>query len=137
MLLSPNAYHEADEATQQNSALVDENAASAKTLENQALAMDQRVAYFQIDEGVRNAQSGGTTTQKAVPASSKAKPAITRPAPRARKNAAVPMRRHAVWARCRVNAELDWQEFWKGEDERPRLIRKLYFPYQWSGLMFF
>jgi methyl-accepting chemotaxis protein len=38
-----------DEATQQNSALVEENAATAKTLEFQAKAMDERVAYFRTD----------------------------------------------------------------------------------------
>jgi hypothetical protein len=35
--------------TQQNSALVEENAATAKTLEHQAKAMDEQVAFFQID----------------------------------------------------------------------------------------
>ena len=38
-----------DEVTQQNSALVEENAATAKTLEQQARAMDERVAFFRID----------------------------------------------------------------------------------------
>ncbi len=38
-----------DEVTQQNSALVEENAATAKTLEHQAHAMDERVAFFRID----------------------------------------------------------------------------------------
>ena len=42
------ALTQMDEVTQQNSALVEENAATAKTLENQAQAMDQRVAFFQI-----------------------------------------------------------------------------------------
>jgi methyl-accepting chemotaxis protein len=37
-----------DEVTQQNSALVEENAATAKTLEHQAKAMDEQVAFFQI-----------------------------------------------------------------------------------------
>jgi hypothetical protein len=37
-----------DEATQQNSALVEENAATAKTLEIQARALDERGAFFQI-----------------------------------------------------------------------------------------
>ena len=39
-----------DEVTQQNSALVEENAATAKTLEHQAKAMDEQVAFFQIGE---------------------------------------------------------------------------------------
>jgi hypothetical protein len=38
-----------DEVTQQNSALVEENAATAKTLETRAKAMDEQVAFFQID----------------------------------------------------------------------------------------
>ena len=39
-----------DEVTQQNSALVEENAATAKTLEHQAMAMNERVAFFRLDE---------------------------------------------------------------------------------------
>jgi methyl-accepting chemotaxis protein len=43
------ALTQMDEVTQQNSALVEENAATAKTLEHQARAMDERVAYFKVD----------------------------------------------------------------------------------------
>ena len=43
------ALTQMDEVTQQNSALVEENAATAKTLEQQARAMDERVAFFRID----------------------------------------------------------------------------------------
>ena len=39
-----------DDVTQQNSALVEENAATAKTLEHQAKAMDERVSFFRLDE---------------------------------------------------------------------------------------
>ena len=38
-----------DEVTQQNSALVEQNAATAKTLEQQAGAMDERIAIFKIE----------------------------------------------------------------------------------------
>jgi hypothetical protein len=38
-----------DEVTQQNSALVEQNAATAKTLEAQAKAMDEQVAYFTLE----------------------------------------------------------------------------------------
>jgi methyl-accepting chemotaxis protein len=38
-----------DEMTQQNSALVEENAATAKTLEDQAAAMQRRVGFFKFD----------------------------------------------------------------------------------------
>jgi methyl-accepting chemotaxis protein len=40
-----------DEVTQQNSALVEENAATAKTLEHQANAMNDRVSAFHIVGG--------------------------------------------------------------------------------------
>ena len=45
------ALNQMDEVTQQNSALVEENAATAKTLEHQAKAMDEQVAFFQIGDG--------------------------------------------------------------------------------------
>jgi methyl-accepting chemotaxis protein len=44
------ALAQMDEATQQNSALVEENAATAKALEQQARAMDDRVAFFQLGQ---------------------------------------------------------------------------------------
>ena len=40
------ALTQMDEVTQQNSALVEENAATAKTLEQQAQAMDEQVSDF-------------------------------------------------------------------------------------------
>ena len=43
------ALNQMDEVTQQNSALVEENAATAKTLEQQAGAMDESIAIFKID----------------------------------------------------------------------------------------
>jgi methyl-accepting chemotaxis protein len=45
------ALSQMDEVTQQNSALVEENAATAKTLEHQANAMNDRVAAFHIVDG--------------------------------------------------------------------------------------
>jgi len=39
-----------DELTQQNSALVEENAAAAKALEQQSQAMDERVAFFRVED---------------------------------------------------------------------------------------
>ena len=44
------ALTQMDEVTQQNSALVEENAATAKTLEHQAKTMDDRVSFFRIDD---------------------------------------------------------------------------------------
>jgi methyl-accepting chemotaxis protein len=43
------ALTQMDEMTQQNSALVEENAAAAKTLEQQSETMTQRVAFFDLD----------------------------------------------------------------------------------------
>ncbi len=39
-----------DELTQRNSALAEENAATAKTLERQSMTMSEQVAFFRIDE---------------------------------------------------------------------------------------
>jgi methyl-accepting chemotaxis protein len=44
------ALTQMDEVTQQNSALVEENAASAKTLEQQSETMNQKVAFFKLNE---------------------------------------------------------------------------------------
>ena len=43
------ALTQMDEVTQQNSALVEENAATAKTLEQQAAEMNERVEFFHLD----------------------------------------------------------------------------------------
>ena len=51
------ALNQMDEVTQQNSALVEENAATAKTLEHQAKAMDERVAFFKLDGGAASRAS--------------------------------------------------------------------------------
>jgi len=45
------ALSQMDEVTQQNSALVEENAATAKTLEQQATAMNERVSTFHLEGG--------------------------------------------------------------------------------------
>jgi methyl-accepting chemotaxis protein len=45
------ALTQMDEVTQRNAALVEENAATAKTLEQQARAMDERVSYFRLADG--------------------------------------------------------------------------------------
>jgi methyl-accepting chemotaxis protein len=48
------ALNQMDEVTQQNSALVEENAATAKTLEQQVRAMDERLAMFRISADGRH-----------------------------------------------------------------------------------
>jgi methyl-accepting chemotaxis protein len=51
------ALTQMDEVTQQNSALVEEATATAKTLDQQAQAMSERVAFFRVEEG-EEAQTG-------------------------------------------------------------------------------
>jgi methyl-accepting chemotaxis protein len=58
------ALTQMDEVTQQNSALVEENAATAKTLERQAAVMDERVGFFRID----NAAGGSVAHAAPAPA---------------------------------------------------------------------
>ena len=60
------ALTQMDEITQQNSALVEENAATTKTLEQQARAMDERVAFFRLRDGGAQERPAAT----AEPASS-------------------------------------------------------------------
>jgi methyl-accepting chemotaxis protein len=71
------ALTQMDEVTQQNSALVEENAATAKTLENQAVAMTEQVAVFRLDDD-------------AQPAAAVAKQPASGPAPKAAARAAAP-----------------------------------------------
>ena len=56
-----------DELTQRNSALVEENAATAQTLEHQAKAMDEQVAFFQVDDGSIAGGAPKRTAQLAAP----------------------------------------------------------------------
>ncbi len=53
------AMAQMDGVTQQNSALVEENGATAKLLEDQARAMAEQVAFFRFD-AVSAAGRGGT-----------------------------------------------------------------------------
>ena len=59
------ALTQMDEVTQQNSALVEEATATAKTLDQQAQAMSERVAFFRVEEG-EEAQTGRSA--RAAPA---------------------------------------------------------------------
>src|SRR5262249_11425502 len=79
------ALSQMDEVTQQNSALVEENAATAKTLEQQSTAMNERVGAFRLDNVSAIARAA-----RAVPA---AKPQV---AAAARRPAAKP---HTVAAK--------------------------------------
>ena len=100
-----------DEVTQQNSALVEENAATAKTLEQQAKAMSDEVGVFNVDE----ARPERPAVQKrpiAVAAKPAARPAMPKPA--TPKRAAVnggPVGRMQAALATAVRNDPDWQEF--------------------------
>jgi methyl-accepting chemotaxis protein len=60
------ALTQMDEVTQQNSALVEENAATAKTLEQQAKAMDERVGFFRLRADAEHEAGAGQEAIAAV-----------------------------------------------------------------------
>ena len=66
------ALSQMDEVTQRNAALVEENAATAKTLEQQAKAMDERVSFFRLARGM-------SAASKAAPAAKPVKAAANAP----------------------------------------------------------
>jgi methyl-accepting chemotaxis protein len=84
------AITQMDEVTQQNSALVEENAATAKTLEQQSTLMNERVAAFKIDDASgdeRARQPSVTELKRPAPQAVRPKPAAV-PARPARRVAA-------------------------------------------------
>jgi len=109
------ALTQMDEVTQQNSALVEENAATAKTLEHQAKAMDERVSFFKLAAG-----SDVVPTVQAPQAAAPTK--IAKPAPAVRAQGAVKRATSAPAAGGPVGSmqaalataikdEPDWKEF--------------------------
>jgi methyl-accepting chemotaxis protein len=60
------ALMQMDRVTQQNSALVEENAATAQTLDHQARSMDERVAFFRFDseQAIDGARQGTDRTAR-------------------------------------------------------------------------
>ncbi|MDT3687580.1 MAG: methyl-accepting chemotaxis protein [Pseudorhodoplanes sp.] len=113
------ALTQMDEVTQQNSALVEENAATAKTLEEQQAAMSERIAFFRLEpaqsSAVRPASVKSASPERAVAAAGKptAKRGVVvakRPAPRPavlRRDRPAP---RTIGANALVDDQ-DWQEF--------------------------
>ena len=64
------ALAQMDEVTQRNTALVEENAATAQTLEQQAKVMDEQVAYFKLDDAHVTVLEQHSTRKQVVRASS-------------------------------------------------------------------
>jgi methyl-accepting chemotaxis protein/CHASE3 domain sensor protein len=111
------ALGQMDEVTQQNSALVEENAATAKTLEGQAKSMDDRVAFFRLRSGAADVsydtgRSDETQTSK-VSASRPRTAAPKRPVAAAKSNAPSrgPVGRMQATLATALKAEPDWKEF--------------------------
>jgi methyl-accepting chemotaxis protein len=92
-----------DEVTQQNSALVEENAATAKTLENQSQALDGRVSAFHLQPG----QTGASPAQaRSAPKPVAARPVTVKKAAPVRGNA-----RQMQAALATAVAKDEWEEF--------------------------
>jgi len=120
------ALTQMDEVTQQNSALVEENAATAKTLEHQAKAMDEQVSVFKIAAGhdivpAMARTESATPAVRSVPAAKKPasaavtkKPAVEAVPEKADKRRAAahpgPARNMQAALATAVNAD-DWKEF--------------------------
>jgi methyl-accepting chemotaxis protein len=90
------ALNQMDEVTQQNSALVEENAATAKTLEDQQLAMSEQIGFFRYDD------AGEVVEKSEVVPMPRSKPAAA---------AAPVMRRGRPRGGAAVAVDQEWQEF--------------------------
>jgi methyl-accepting chemotaxis protein len=106
------ALTQMDEVTQQNSALVEENAATAKTLADQSNAMDDRVAFFRLDQSASHAPRPAATR---APAAAPKRPSPAPKAPAAARHAGVngggPARRMQAGLAAAVKSDPDWKEF--------------------------
>jgi methyl-accepting chemotaxis protein len=101
-----------DEVTQQNSALVEENAAAAKSLEQQSQGMDERVSFFQVDD----AGAGGPPREAAMQTHrSNADAGKQQGAPALKRPAAAPAVHRPGGGRVQgalaVKDDPDWKEF--------------------------
>ena len=112
------ALNQMDEVTQQNSALVEENAATAKTLEHQAKAMDERVSFFKVDNAAAAPAPSDARTQRpaAVPpkrpvAAPRQQPVAASTRTAAGGNSGGPVRRMQAALATAVNTDPDWKEF--------------------------
>jgi methyl-accepting chemotaxis protein len=108
------ALTQMDEVTQQNSALVEENAATAKTLETQSAAMTERVAFFKLDDSIvseaaRPIQSVPSARQaRALAPEGAAKTPAAKPAAPAKRGVVGRMQSALATA---LKQDPDWEEF--------------------------
>jgi len=113
------ALMQMDEATQQNAALVEENAATAKALETQAQSMDERVAFFKIDDAVAAKPSRQLAVKAATPEKhepAEVKPVAAEPKPAPVRKAVPRAPRHPVGRMqtalaTALDADAEWKDF--------------------------
>jgi len=101
------ALTQMDEVTQQNSALVEENAATSKTLEQQAKAMSDEVGVFRVDEAEAERPAAAPKRPIAVAA----KPVKAAAPKRAAAANGGPVGRMQAALATAVRNDPDWQEF--------------------------
>jgi methyl-accepting chemotaxis protein len=92
-----------DEVTQQNAALVEEAAAAAESLEEEAQNLTRSISVFKMDN------SGQQLRAASAPARVAAKPAVRHPAPA--KHAAPAAKPKALPAKAGKGGEEEWEEF--------------------------
>jgi methyl-accepting chemotaxis protein len=98
------AITQMDQVTQQNAALVEESAAAAASLKEQAGKLAEAVSVFKLAQGeARSVIAGAQSSARATPMASKAKPQAKRSAP-----AAAPAKAAAPEA---GKAKDEWEEF--------------------------
>jgi methyl-accepting chemotaxis protein len=107
------ALAQMDEVTQQNSALVEENAATAKALETQAQAMGERVAFFRTEEAAAAHPPGAAsvTAKPKLVAKSAEKAGPAQAPKRAAAASGGPVGRMQAAIATAVKEEPAWQEF--------------------------
>ncbi|MFN3349168.1 methyl-accepting chemotaxis protein [Pseudorhodoplanes sp.] len=100
------ALNQMDEATQQNSAMVEENAAAARTLDQQAAVMIERLGRFKVTRQSRAAGAAAPVRKAPVPVRPVAVQRNAAPAVTVRGNA-----RQMQTALARAITSDDWEEF--------------------------
>ena len=106
-----DAIAQMDQATQQNAALVEESAAAAESLREQALRLVETVAVFKLDRAQTAVEQRPARASLAAPATPRKAPA-RQPAPAARAPVAAPARAPAPAPAPAVAAGADeWEAF--------------------------
>ncbi|OEZ60044.1 methyl-accepting chemotaxis protein [Duganella sp. HH105] len=108
------AISQMDEMTQQNAALVEQAAAAAQSMQDEAATLSASVSVFKLDEALAPAPAARpavarAATPAAAPRLATAKPAATKPA--AAKPAAKPAAAPKPAAKAKADMGSEWEEF--------------------------